>query len=383
MRILQVIPALQTGGAEQGCVSVAQAIRAAGGQAIVASTGGAMVSQLDRAGALHLTLPVADKAPLAIWRAAGLLTQAIRDHGIDVIHARSRAPAWAAWLAARRAGIPFVTTYHGTYNARSAPKRLYNSVMARGDRVIAISDFIADHVRATYPWAADRLVTIPRGIDLERFHPDAVDRERVDAVLAGWPEQARTARRRVLLPGRLTAWKGQRLLIEAMALLPRPKAKQMAVILAGDDQGRSGYRSELEARISAAGLAGLVHLVGPVADVPAAMAACDVIVSASTEPEAFGRVVMEAQAIGRAIVAPNHGAAPQLMMPDGAHAVFMPGDATALRAAVESLIALPGRDLSAATRAAVDRIHHPDSPYSEAAMTGATLAIYGELMAAK
>ena len=172
--ILQVLPALETGGVERGAVQIAGAIVRAGWRSLVASAGGPMVRELDRMGAQHIQLPLDTKNPFAIRANIERLARIIRTERVDLVHARSRAPAWSAWSAAQREHVPFVTTFHGTYSAGNAFKRLYNSVMAKGEPVIAASEFIARHIVETYQVPPERLRLIPRGIDFEKFAPDRV-----------------------------------------------------------------------------------------------------------------------------------------------------------------------------------------------------------------
>ena len=184
--VLQVLPSLVSGGVERGTLEIAEAIIDAGGRALVASAGGPLVGRLERLGARHVMLPLRTKAPLGILRNAAALARLVRAEKVGIIHARSRAPAWSAWLAARRTGAHFVTTYHGTYNEGFPGKRLYNSVMARGERVIAISEFIAAHVRERHGVAAARIRIIPRGVDQRRFDPALVPAERLAALRVEW-----------------------------------------------------------------------------------------------------------------------------------------------------------------------------------------------------
>lgn len=177
--ILQVLPALETGGVERGTVDIAGAIVEAGGTALVASTGGGMLHALQRMGARHIELPLASKNPVTIRRNVARLASVIESFGVDLVHARSRAPAWSALWAARRTGRPFVTTFHAPYSLNLPFKKLYNSVMARGARVICISHFIRQHVQQTYNVPADRLRLVHRGVDLEVFDPARVSPERV------------------------------------------------------------------------------------------------------------------------------------------------------------------------------------------------------------
>ena len=363
--ILQVLPALDAGGVERGTLEIAEAIQAAGWRALVASAGGRLVPALEALGARHITLPLATKSPLGIWRNAAALSRLARDEGVALLHARSRAPAWSAWLAARRTGARLVTTYHGTYGEGFPGKRLYNSVMARGDRVIAISRHIADHIQATHG-AASRV--IPRGVDPRVFDPARVAPARIATLRAAWtlPEGAPI----ILLPARLTRWKGQAVLIAALAEIPGAIA-----VLAGDAQGREAYVQELRALAEARGVTDRLRVPGHVADMPAALLAADVVIHASIEPEAFGRTVIEAQAMGRVIIASDLGG-PRETVADGVTGwLTPPGDAAALAARIRTVLAEPPE-----RRAAMGEAARRQVPSMEA-MQQATLALYRELLA--
>lgn len=377
--ILQVLPELNSGGVERGTVEIAEAIIEAGGRAVVASAGGRMVAELERLGATHLTLPLASKNPATIWSNAGRLAAAIRSEGVALAHARSRAPAWSALLAARRTGAAFVTTYHGAYNENLPLKRRYNSVMAKGDRVIAISEFIAEMIKTRHGVGAERVRVVPRGADLRRFSPEQVAPERIEALRARWRVAADASRPVIMLPGRLTRWKGQTLFIDALARLG---ARRYLALIVGGEKGAatlSGgpFETELRARIGQAGLTDRVQLVGPTDDMPAALSLADVVVSASLDPEAFGRVAVEAQAMGRPVVATAHGGATETVAPGATGWLCAPDDPAAMAVALGEALELDAArrsDMAAAARARVE------ARFSVAAMRAATLAVYKELI---
>ena len=370
--VLQVLPAMGAGGVPRGTVEVAAALAAAGRRALVASAGGPGVAALEQAGASHIVLPLETKSPLAIWANAGRLAALIEAHRVGLIHARSRAPAWSALIAARRAGIPLVTTFHGTYGHASALKRRYNAVMTRGDRVIAISEHIAAHMRAVYGTPRERIRVIARGVDPALFAAAEVAPERVAAVRRAWGIAAGVPV--VLLPGRITAWKGQAVLIAAAAKLsPRP----LRVVLAGDSQDRRSHLAMLRRRIAKAGLEDVVVLPGPAADMPAAYLAADVVVSASTDPEAFGRVALEAQAMARPVIVSAHGGALETVADGETGWLVPPGDAAALAKALETALAMDARGRASMGAAGVARVR---ARFSMRAMCDATLAVYDELM---
>jgi len=369
--VLQIIPSLVSGGAERGTIELAGALVAAGWTAYVASSGGPMEHQLTRLGAHHLKLPLASKNPLVIRRNAGALREIIRRSKIDVVHARSRAPAWSAWLAAQATRRRFVTTFHNAYDTDLPLKRWYNSVMARGERVIAISQFVGDHVAEVYGVGADRLRVIPRGVDLSYFDPRRVNGERVIALAERWrvPDDAKI----VMLPGRLTRWKGGLDFIAAIARLERP---DLCCLLVGAEQ-RPGFRRELEAAIEKSGLLGMFRIVEDCRDMPAAYALSDVVVSASTDPEGFGRVIVEAQAMGRPVVATDHGGARETILPGVTGWLAAPGDRAALAAAIGEALALDGAQRAAfAHRARA----HVAAGFTRETMCARTIDVYEELL---
>jgi len=369
--VLQVLPALDSGGVERGTLEIAEAIIGAGGRALVASAGGRLVGELEALGARHITLPLTTKNPLAIWRNAAALAALVEAEQIKILHARSRAPAWSAWRASRRTGARFVTTYHGAYNENFPGKRLYNGVMARGDRVIAISEFIAGLVRARHGTEPTRLRVIPRGVDPRRFDPALVTPERLRALRDVW-HLPRDGTPVVLLPGRITRWKGQAVLIEALARLPH----RAIVILAGDTNTGKSFAAELQALATARGVADRVRLVGHTTDMPAALLLADVVVHASTDPEAFGRTVIEAQAMARPVIASDLGGPRETVEEAVTGWRVPPGDPAALAQAIGWVL-----DLPAAERAAVGARARQNvlARFTIRAMQDATLAVYGEL----
>jgi glycosyltransferase involved in cell wall biosynthesis len=345
--VLQVLPSLVTGGVERGTIEITQAIAEAGGTALVASAGGKLVASIERAGGRHFILPLAAKNPLAIWRNAARLERLIRAEQVTIVHARSRAPAWSAWLACQRTGTHFVTTYHGTYGEDLPFKRRYNAVMARGEIIITASRFIADLVVARHAVDPSRIRVIPRGVDRAIFDPDTISPDRLARMAAAWrlPVGAPT----VVLPGRLTPWKGQAVLLEAVALLAR---RDVVCLLVGSDQGRRRYTAGLTSQAQALGIGERVRLVGQCDDMPAALMLSDVVVHASTEPEAFGRVVIEAQAMRRPVIAADLGGPVETVEHGVTGLRVPPGDPVALAVAIGQMLALPADQRQALGRRA-------------------------------
>ena len=363
--VLQVLPSLITGGVERGTVEIAQAIAEAEATALVASAGGPLVHQIERSGGIHITLPLTTKSPIGIWRNAAALEALIRERKVSLVHARSRAPAWSAWLACNRTGVPFVTTYHGTYGETFPFKRQYNSVMARGRIVIAASHFIAGLIANRHHLDPARIRVIPRGVDLAVFDPSLISGQRIAKLAAEWrlPDGVRT----VVLPGRLTSWKGHTVLLDAIARLNR---RDVMCVFVGAHQGRHGYARALESQALGLGIADRLRLVGQCDDMPAALALSDVVVHASTKPEAFGRVVIEAQAMARPIIAADLGGPVETVRHGETGWRVPPNDPDALAAAIA--VAL---DLDPAERLALGQRARASAP-TVRAMQDATLDVY-------
>lgn len=372
--VLQILPRLVTGGAERGAVDIAVTLAEAGGTSLVASEGGPMEYELKRAGIAHVKLPLASKNPVVMYRNVARLVGLIEAHDVDIVHARSRAPAWSAAAAARRTGRHFVTTFHGTYEIGNALKRRYNAIMVKGERVIANSEFIARHIREAYKVDPARVRVIRRGVDLGRFDPERASAERVIQLANKWrlPDGVPV----VMLPGRLTRWKGHRGLIEALTHL---RDVELLCVIVGTDERRGAYRAELERLIARHGLGGRVFLPGHCDDMPAAYMLADVVVSASTRPEAFGRVVSEAQAMGCPVVASDHGGAREQVLGNRTAFLFPPGDVAALADMIRKALAL---DSGARERLAAEARAHVKANFDKTQMCAATLALYREILRA-
>jgi glycosyltransferase involved in cell wall biosynthesis len=377
-RILQVIPRLDAGGAERTTVEVAAALQAAGARALVASEGGRLSRELEAAGAELIEMPHSgSKNPLTMLGHAGWLKKLIRARKVDLVHARSRAPAWSALWAARSANVKFVTTYHGVYTSGGGLKRLYNSVMARGDAVIANSEFTAAHVRAEHPFAASKLITIPRGVDMKAFRPDAVSKERIAQLARLWRIRPDKPDLLILLPGRMTSWKGHREAIEAAWRIAKRDLPPWRMIFVGDAQGRSDYCEALRAKIANAGLEDRIELVGHCDDMPAAFSLADLVIAPSNRAEAFGRVAAEAGAMGKPVIGSDIGGQREIIVSGETGWLTPPGDAVALADAMASVLAMGPEKRAAMGRAAEARIA---SKFTAAALQRATLDVYDRLI---
>lgn len=380
LTILQAVPRLDAGGSEQAAVEIAEALIRAGASALVATEGGRMATAMTEAGGEIVPLPMASKNPITMLANARALARLIEERGVALVHARSRAPAWSAFLAARRTGRPFVTTYHGAYGSVAPFKNFYNSVMGRGDRVIANSVYTAGLIAARHGVKPDRIRVIYRGVDLAKFAPEAIAPARLARLKAAWgvgEEQPV-----VLQAARLTGWKGQSLVIEAARqLLDENRLGAAVFVLAGDAQGREAYRNELEQSIATSGLAGRVKLVGHCDDMPAAFAIARVAVIASTSAETFGRTSIEAQAMGCPVIVSDIGAAPETIIPAGQQDytgwVIPCHDPAAIAERVAEALALPPPDRDALGARARRQVA---AKFTLSQMQRATLAVYDELL---
>lgn len=377
--VLQVTPSLNAGGVERTTIEVAEALTRAGGRALVASAGGQLEPELETVGGELVRLPMDAKNPLTVVANAGRLMGLARRRGVALVHARSRAPGWSALWAARRLGLPFVTTYHGLYNARSGLKRWYNSVMARGDIVIANSEFTRAHILREYDLKPDRVIAIPRGVDLKQFDPARVDPAAVSALRAQWGF-ADKAKVLLLMPTRITRWKGHDVLLEAAARVDGARPGRFGVVMAGSAAGRESYRAELFQRIHDQGLQAIARIVDHQNDMPTALMAADVVVTPSVEPEAFGRVAVEAQAMGRPVVATAHGGFTETVQDGQSGHLVKPGNAGEL---AQALIRMIDAGEEGRRRMGEIGMAHARPLYAKTTLQKATLGVYEQVLAEK
>ncbi len=383
--VLQVIPALEIGGAERGTVEVARALVGEGWRALVISQGGRLVGDLEAAGAEHITAPMASKNPLQMGLNIRTLKRIIAQQQVDIVHARSRAPAWSAYFATRKAekaGVSFVTTYQSIYSEAYPLKRLYNSVMARGDLTIANSDYTADLIRRRHENVAQKIEIVHRGVDLNEFSPQQVSENQLHSLRENW--QLDRTKKVLLLPGRLAGRKGHRLLIEAVAKIDLGAVPPFVCVFAGDTAGREHVVDRLGKQIDGHGLGeDVFKFPGHCSDMAAAYLASDIVLMPSTVPEAFGRVAAEAQAMGKPVIVTDIGAVGETVraQPDVEETEITgwriaPDSPDALAQAIITALQVPQSELDLIGKRAVEFI---TQTYSIAKMTAATLKLYREL----
>jgi glycosyltransferase involved in cell wall biosynthesis len=344
LRVMQVLPDLHSGGVERGALEIACYLQQKGITNFVCSSGGPLVKALDEAGIKHLKLPVRSKNPLTMLLNVYRLTRLIKKHGINLVHARSRAPAWSCLLACKLTGIAFVTTFHGAYSTGHPLKRFYNSVMLWSDKVIAISKYIAKHIETQYHFTSDDLVVIDRGVDLKSFNTDGITAERKQKVLDNIGREAqRLAGKKILLvPARFSRLKGHLYLIKALNYL---QFKDYICIMIGkQDGGFSPYITEIENEIRNKNLVDKIILcTTPVTDMPALYSLADVVISPSLEPEGFGRTIIEAQAMGKIVLATSIGAPADIIVHGKTGFLAPASDAATFSEALESILHLDSK----------------------------------------
>jgi glycosyltransferase involved in cell wall biosynthesis len=344
--VLIVVPSLEVGAADAGAVRLTRMLTESGNRAIVASRAGRMVADITAAGGEFVALDLASNNPMVMLRNTAVLIRLARERKCDAIHALGRAAAWSAWLAARLSGIPFVTSWYKGFREQNIFKHAYNGIMARGDRVVALSEQIAQLVHDRYgtPW--ERIAVVPTSIDFERFDPASVSRARVETMRRAWGVKPDT--KVILITGRILRRKGHHVVVRAVKRLKDMGLKDFLCVFVGEDRGRTRYTGELWDLVLATGTMDVIRMAAPVADMPAAYAVASVVVSAAVQPEGLQRAILEAQAMARPVLVSELGAGPEVVLT--APAVpenritglrFQSGDDAALTAALLRVFSMP------------------------------------------
>ena len=332
LKVLQVIPKLGYGGAETGCYDIAHYLPENNCESFIVTSGGELLKFVDKKKVKVIKLPVNSKNPFLILFNSLALIWIILYNNISIVHARSRAPAWSCYLATILTGRKFVTTFHGTYNFKSNLKKFYNSVMVKSDLIIAGSNFIFSHIKENYSKYFDvnkRLLVIFRGINVDYFDQTTKLETDEKKLLKKW--EIEKDKKIILLPGRLTSWKGQELFIEAINLVNIELGYEAfyAVIL-GSDQGRDLYKKKLIRLTEQFRMNNQVKFIDHCKDMALAYKVSDIVVSASIEPEAFGRVAVEAQSMEKPIIASNIGGSNETIINEKTGYLFESGNAKEL-----------------------------------------------------
>ena len=371
--VLQVLPELQHGGVEWGTIQVAEALQQKGYTNFVASAGGRLEHELEKIGVKHFKLPLKTKNPLKLWLNSLKLEKIIKENGINIVHARSRAPAWSAYWAAQRAGVKYMTTFHGTYGlGPKGIKKFYNRVMTFGRLIIAISNHIKQHMIDNYQVDETKIRLIPRCVDVEKFAPQAVTQERIIRAVAD--NQLPEDRPIISLIGRITRWKGQHLLVEAMSMI---KNKDAYALIVGSDQGRVKYTEELKELAAKLEVSDRIKFIGESFDIPALLTVSDVVLSTAIEPEAFGRAAIEGQAMGKIVLASNIGGSLENLIDGVSGKLFQSGNAKSLAEAIDWALNLSPEEKQKISAAAIKNVH---DNFTKQIMCDKTIGVYNELI---
>ena len=332
IKVLQVIPKLGYGGAETGCYDIAHYLAEKNCKSFIVTSGGELIKFIDKKKVKLIKLPVHSKNPVLIFLNSIFLVCIILYYNISIVHARSRAPAWSCFFATRLTKRKFVTTFHGTYNFKGKLKKFYNSVMLRSDLIIAGTNFIFSHIKENYSEFLDtkkKFLVIFRGINVDYFDPSTKLETEEKKLLQSW--EINNEKKIILMPGRLTSWKGQELFIDAINLVKIELGYEaFHVVILGSDQGRSLYKKKLIRLTEQYRLNKQVKFINHCKDMALAYKVSDIVVSASVEPEAFGRVAVEAQSMEKIIIASDIGGSNETIVDQKTGFLFSSGNASSL-----------------------------------------------------
>lgn len=385
LTVMQILPSLQSGGVERGVIDIAKALKKDNFEPIVMSSGGVLVYQLKEAGIKHIELPVNSKNPLVIFRNIQKIITIIKQHNVDIVHVRSRAPMWSAYFACKKTHTKLVATIHGTYSLKFwrfknfAPKRFYNSIMLKADKIIVVSNFIKEYLVENYrekdqefsQTTLDKVSVIQRGVDLKYFDIEKVSKNRIIDLMKKWhlPEDKKI----IMLPARFTEWKGHEFLIQALS-----EAKSnFYCILVGSDHGHKKFRKKIENKIVKSGLEGRVKIVGICKDMPAAYAISNLVICSSVKPEAFGRVAIEAQAISKIIIATKIGGALETIIDAVTGFLIEPWNVKQLAESIDNVLGLSHEESEKICLAAKK---HVEENFSNEKMCQETIKVYHSLV---
>ncbi len=328
LKVLQVIPKLGFGGAETGCFDIAHYLFENNCSSFLITNGGPLTKFINKKKVKYIRLPVNSKNPIIMLLNTILISVIVFFYNIDIIHARSRAPAWSCFLASKITRKKFVTTFHGTYNFKSKIKKFYNSVMLRSDLVIAGSNFIFSHIKENYKEYLNnskKFLVIFRGINIDYFDASTTFTEDEDKLFKSW--NLEVEKKTILLPGRITEWKGHEMFIEAMNKINIQLGhKSFKAVILGSDQGRDLYKKKLIRLVEQYRMNDQIKFVDHCENMPLAYKISDLIVSTSIEPEAFGRIAVEAQSMEKPIIASNLGGSKETIVNNKTGILFDAGD---------------------------------------------------------
>ncbi len=380
--VLIVTPMLDIGAADYGAVELTRILTEAGHRAIVMSRPGRLVTKLIGAGGEFIPLNVASNNPVVMAQNAAILLRLVREHECSAIHALGRSGAWSAFVAARLAHIPFLTSWHKGFREQNIFKHLYNGVMARGDRVLAASEQIAQLINDRHgtPW--EKIKVVPCSIDLDRFNPSHVGQDRIDAIRKSWGVKSCT--KVIVVAGRILRRKGHHIAVKAIKRLKETGLRDFSCVFVGEDHGHTRYNGELWDLVVSTGTMDVIRMAAPVGDMPAAYAAASVVISAAVQPEGIQRAILEAQAMARPVIVSELAAGTDVVLttpaiPENRIAgLRVPvGDETALAAALLRMFSMPELERESLGLRGRDWVH---AHFNAATVARQVLHVYGEVI---
>lgn len=371
--ILQVVPALVSGGVERGTIEIASFLKKSNYENIVVSAGGPLVKMLDAQNIKHIKLNVISKNPFIIWYNSRKLAKIIQEHKVDIIHARSRAPAWSCYIAARATGCKFVTTFHGIYNISNWFKKYYNSIMTKGTKVVAVSKFVKEHIIKNYSIAEDKIRVIHRGVDLQYFDPHKLDTN----ALIKFKEKYNIGPKVpvILLPARMSSWKGHSTLVEALYKI---KNLDFYCLIVGELSKHPNLSRSIRDKITNYKMQHKIQIFGNESDMRSLYGISDIVLSTSSAPEAFGRTIIEGQAMEKLVIATSIGGASETIIDQVTGYHVAPSDPDELAEKIKYCLSILGTDeaknITAAARATAI------TNFSLDLMLNKTLQVYEEII---
>ena len=377
-RILQIIPNMEIGGAERTVLEITSFLKDTEFSSLVLTSGGKLIGELEKENIEVIKLKIDKKNPYSIIKNFFLFIKIFREKKIDLIHVRSRAPAWSAIFAAKKIGIPVLTTWHGHVSNSSFIKKIYNSIMLKGDAVIANSAYTAERISKIYNIDLNKIDIISRGVNVESFERSKFSNTEISNMRKMWSVDDNKII--ILFPARLTRWKGHLVTIEAINLLKKEKFFDHVIFLfAGEKAGAENYIKKLNSIITKFKLQENIKLVERIENMPLAYLASDIVLSPSIEPEPFGRIPIEAQAAGKTIIASDHGAVRDTIKNGNNFTGFKvkPNDPQALSIAIKQSITMDKKDLTKMHERAISNVKNN---FSLENMCKKTLEVYKRLL---
>jgi glycosyltransferase involved in cell wall biosynthesis len=371
--VLQVLPALGSGGVERGTIEIAKKLHSSGYNALVLSAGGSLVEKLDNSGIKHIKLNVATKNPLMLWVNAFRIAKIVKEYNVDIIHARSRAPAWSCFLAAKLSGAKFLTTFHGIYNISNIFKKYYNQIMTFGVKVIAVSNFVKSHIIKNYNTDSNKISVIHRGVDHLVFDPNRVTPELIEKFRLKYhvPEGVKV----IILPSRMTSWKGHKVLVEALDII---RDMDFFCLMVGDLSKHPTFTKRIKSLINDLKLQSKIQIFGNEQDMLGLYGLADIVLSTSIEPEAFGRTIIEGQSMGKLVIATNIGGASETIENEVTGFHVSPNDVANLADIISNCLKIVGtKKQKTISKSARDSVIQN---FSLDAMLKKTLDMYDEII---